>query len=107
MEKNLKNLKKQELKRYWKKLSDLLYEMNKSIYVSSRKGGIETLTSEKIANVVLRYKATEKTKEGIDWEYAEKIWNAESIESAEKIERDRWNEDFDINRVIEIRIEVI
>ena len=80
--KNLKYLKKQELERYWKKLRDLLYEMNKSIYVSSKKNGIETLTSEKIVNVVLCYKATEKTKEGIDWDYAEKLWNAESQEDA-------------------------
>jgi len=105
--KNLKYLKKQELERYWKKLRDLLYEMNKSIYVSSKKNGIETLTSEKIANVVLCYKATEKTKEGIDWDYAEKLWNAESQEDANKIERDRWDEDFDIDSVIEIRIKVI
>ena len=105
--KNLKYLKKQELERYWKKLRDLLYEMNKSIYVSSKKNGIETLTSEKIVNVVLCYKATEKTKEGIDWDYAEKLWNAESQEDANKIERDRWDEDFDIDSVIEIRIKVI
>lgn len=86
-EKEVRKWKKKELQKYWGKLGEILFDLQKPKWVGVTKDGVELISAESLANVSLEQETRDNDNvvEGIDWNYAEKIWKAKGVaEIAEK-----------------------
>ena len=107
-EKEVRKWKKKELQKYWGKLGEILFDLQKPKWVGVTKDGVELISAESLANVSLELEIRDNDNvvEGIDWNYAEKIWKAKGEVEKDSIERERWDSDFSIDKVKKIIIKL-